>query len=47
VLYKSILQGFVKREADMLAALNAGERRLLIRLFDKLIANSGHWARPY
>jgi DNA-binding MarR family transcriptional regulator len=46
-LYKSILQGFVKREADMLAGLNAGERRLLIRLFDKLITNSGHWARPY
>jgi DNA-binding MarR family transcriptional regulator len=46
-LYKSILEGFIKREADMLAALNAGERRLLIRLFDKLIANSGHWARPY
>jgi DNA-binding MarR family transcriptional regulator len=46
-LYKSILEGFIKREADMLGALNAGERRLLIRLFDKLIANSKHWARPY
>src|SRR5215510_16171499 len=46
-LYRTILGGFVAREADMLAALNAGERRLLIRLFDKLIANSGHWAQPY
>jgi DNA-binding MarR family transcriptional regulator len=46
-LYRSILEGFIKREADMLAALNGGERRLLIRLFDKLIANSGRWARPY
>jgi DNA-binding MarR family transcriptional regulator len=46
-LYRSILEGFIKREADMLAALNTGERRLLIRLFDKLIANSAQWARPY
>jgi DNA-binding MarR family transcriptional regulator len=46
-LYKSILGDFVKREADMLTGLNAGERRLLIRLFDKMIDNSGDWARPY
>jgi DNA-binding MarR family transcriptional regulator len=46
-LYKSILGDFVKREADMLATLNVGERRLLIRLFDKMIDNSGDWARPY
>jgi len=46
-LYRTILEGFIKREADMLASLNAGERRLLIRLFDKLIANSGDWAKPY
>jgi len=46
-LYKSILAGFVAREADMLANLDADERRLLIRLFDKLIANSESWAKPY
>jgi hypothetical protein len=31
----------------MLASLDPGERRLLIRLFDKLMANSANWARPY
>jgi DNA-binding MarR family transcriptional regulator len=46
-LYKSILEGFVAREADMLATLDAGEQRLLIRLFNKLIANSAKWAKPY
>jgi DNA-binding MarR family transcriptional regulator len=46
-LYRSILAGFVARESEMLASLDADERRLLVRLFDKLIAKSGSWARPY
>jgi DNA-binding MarR family transcriptional regulator len=46
-LYRSILGGFVARETDMLASLDTGERRELIRLFDKIIKNAGHWAKPY
>ena len=46
-LYKSILDGFVAREADMLAGLDTRERRELIRLFDKMIKNARSWATPY
>jgi DNA-binding MarR family transcriptional regulator len=46
-LYKSIITGFVAREADMLAGLDAGERRTLIRLLDKIIKNNRSWAKPY
>jgi DNA-binding MarR family transcriptional regulator len=46
-LYKSILGSFVAREAAMLASLDAGERRELFRLFEKMIKNAGSWAKPY
>jgi DNA-binding MarR family transcriptional regulator len=46
-LYKAIIGGFVAREADMLTSLNAGERRLLIRLIDKIIRGDRSWAKPY
>ena len=46
-LYRSIIGTFVKREADMLAGLNAGERRTLFDLFEKIIRNAQSWARPY
>lgn len=45
--YKAIVGGFVEREADVLACLSPNERRTLIRLFDKIIENSGSWALPY
>lgn len=46
-LYKAIVDGFVAREAAMLESLDAGERRVLLRLFDKMIKNAGRWAKPY
>lgn len=47
VLYRSIVSGFVAREAAMLESLDAGERRELLRLFEKIIRNAGTWAKPY
>ena len=46
-LYEAIIGSFIAREADMLTSLNAGERRLLIRLFDKIIKGDRSWAKPY
>ena len=46
-LYKLILAGFITRETDMLAGLDTDERKTLLRLFDKLVRNSGSWAKPY
>ena len=46
-LYEAIIGSFIAREADMLTSLNAGERRLLIRLFDKIIKVDRSWAKPY
>ena len=46
-LYKAIIGSFIAREADMLASLDPGERRTLLRLLDKLIKNDRSWARPY
>jgi len=46
-LYKSIIDGFVARETDMLKCLDAGERRELLRVFDKIIKHAGTWAKPY
>jgi DNA-binding MarR family transcriptional regulator len=46
-LYKTVLQGFVARETEMLKTLDADERRVLLRLFDKLVKNSSSWAKPY
>jgi hypothetical protein len=31
----------------LLASLDAGERRTLIRLFEKIIKNDRSWAKPY
>ena len=46
-LYKSIISRFIAREADMLASLDVGERRTLIRVLDKIIKNNRSWAKPY
>jgi DNA-binding MarR family transcriptional regulator len=46
-LYETIIGSFIAREANMLASLNAGERRLLIRLFDRIIRGDRSWAKPY
>jgi DNA-binding MarR family transcriptional regulator len=46
-LYKSIIGEFVAREKEMLAGLDAAERRQLLQLFDKIIRNSGAWAKAY
>jgi DNA-binding MarR family transcriptional regulator len=46
-VYKAIIGSFVAREADILACLAPGERRALVRLFDKIIENSSSWAQPY
>jgi DNA-binding MarR family transcriptional regulator len=46
-LYKAIIGSFIARETDMLASLDAGERRTLLRLLDKLIKGDRSWARPY
>jgi DNA-binding MarR family transcriptional regulator len=46
-LYEAIIGSFIAREADMLTSLNAGERRLLIRLFDKIMKGDRSWAKPY
>ncbi len=46
-VYVAILESFVAREADMLACLNRGERAALMGLLDKLVENSGAWAKPY
>lgn len=46
-LYKSIIGNFIAREADMLVSLDAGERRTLVRLFDKIIKGDRSWAKPY
>jgi DNA-binding MarR family transcriptional regulator len=46
-LYQAIIGSFVARETDMLASLDANDRRQLIRLLDKIIKGDRHWARPY
>jgi DNA-binding MarR family transcriptional regulator len=46
-LYKAIIGSFIAREADMLAALDPGERRELIRLFEKIIKGHPGWAKAY
>ena len=46
-IYESIIGGFIAREADMLASLNASERQLLIKLLDKIIKSDRNWAKPY
>jgi DNA-binding MarR family transcriptional regulator len=46
-LHEAIIGSFIAREADMLTSLDAGERQLLIRLFDKIIKGDRTWAKPY
>jgi DNA-binding MarR family transcriptional regulator len=46
-IYAEILQGFVVREADMLACLSKSERATFLQVLNKLIDNSAHWAKPY
>lgn len=45
--YKAIVGNFVAREAAMLGCLTQSERKMLLRLFDKIIENSSAWAKPY
>jgi DNA-binding MarR family transcriptional regulator len=45
--YTAIIKSFVEREEAMLGALDAAERRELIRLFGKIIAVADSWAKPY
>lgn len=44
--YTAIAGSFVKREREMLKALDLSERRELTRLMDKIIKTKG-WAEPY
>ena len=46
-LYEAIIVSFIAREADMLACLEARERRELIRLFDKIMKSDRGWAKAY
>jgi DNA-binding MarR family transcriptional regulator len=46
-IYEKILEGFVDREADMLACLSKGERATFLQVLDKLINNSAGWAKAY
>ena len=42
-----ILEGFVAREAEMVACLSRSERSTFFQLLNKLIDNSTAWAKPY
>jgi DNA-binding MarR family transcriptional regulator len=46
-VYAKILEGFVAREADMLACLSKSERASFLQVLNKLIDNSEGWATPY
>jgi len=46
-IYARILEGFVAREADMIACLSKTERTTFLQLLNKLIDSSAGWARPY
>jgi MarR family transcriptional regulator, temperature-dependent positive regulator of motility len=46
-LYATILEGFVRREADMVARLSKSERSMFLQLLNKMIDNSAQWAKPY
>lgn len=45
--YKSILGMFIIREAEMLSCLDQSERKMLMRLLDKIIGSNAKWARVY
>jgi len=46
-IYKSIIVDFIAKETAMLACLDHGERGTFIRLLEKIVENSGTWARSY
>lgn len=46
-MYARILASFVAREAQMVACLSRNERGVFLQLLNKMIENSGEWARPY
>lgn len=46
-IYTTILEGFVRREVDMVACLAKSERSMLFQLLNKMIDNSARWAKPY
>lgn len=46
-VYERILEGFVVREADMVACLSKSERSAFLHLLNKMIDNSAGWAKPY
>lgn len=46
-IYATILEGFVRREADMVACLSKSERSTFLQLLNKLIDNGARWAKPY
>jgi DNA-binding MarR family transcriptional regulator len=46
-IYAKILQGFVVREAHMVACLSKSERAAFLQLLNKMIDNSAQWAKPY
>ncbi len=46
-IYTTILEGFVRREADMIGCLSKSERSMFLQLLDKMINTSAHWAKPY
>ena len=46
-LYAAILEGFVRREADMVACLSKSERSMFLQLLNKMIDDSAQWAKPY
>ena len=46
-IYSTILEGFVLREAQMVACLSKCERSTFLHLLNKMIDNSAQWAKPY
>ena len=46
-IYTAILEGFVRREADMVACLSKSERSMFLQLLNKMINTSARWAKPY
>jgi DNA-binding MarR family transcriptional regulator len=46
-IYATILEGFVRREADMVACLAKSERSTFLQLLNKMIDDSAKWAKPY
>ena len=46
-IYGKILEGFVHREAEMIACLSKSERSSFLQLLNKMIDNSAPWAKPY